>query len=316
MKKFQRLIGLIYLLKRGSITARQIAAKMGTTERTVFRDVADLNEALGDYVNVYNDGNGYSLDDKLYAPPLHFISGELEALNTAINAMEPNNPHYQLAHQALSKIESRSGARPGLLQMEEHLKVMQPAAKDLTPVKRLQEIEAHLRKKQVVVLDYFSHHSSQIKPIRFAIYALVFRKNAWYLLGHDYAKDKIILLRAFRVQKMTPTEETFDIPKNFGVSKHFQDHWEVYDGKPEAIQLRFSGQSALRMQEMTWHPSQKLVLQPDRKLIVELQVPVNPEFVSWILSHGSECEVLAPVALKTQVRVHVEQMYAQLTVTV
>lgn len=312
MKKFQRLIGLIYLLKRGPITGKRIAQKMGTSERNVFRDMQDLKEALGDYVYVYNDGNGYSLDTKLYAPPLHMISEEIEALNTAVNAMESNNPHYQLARQALSKIETHSGAQPGLLQLEEHLKVMQPVAKDRTPVKRLQEIEQHLRKKHVLILDYFSHHSGQSKSIRFAPYALVYRKNAWYVVGYHYEKAKILLLRAYRIKHMTLTEEHFEIPKEFSVSKHFQSHWEVYDGKPEKIQLRFTGQSALRMQEMIWHQSQTLQTQSDQSLLCELHVPVNPEFVSWVLSHGAECQVLSPDSLKQQVRKHIEGMFTQL----
>lgn len=310
MKKFQRLIGLIYLLKKGPILGRHIAEKMGTSERTVLRDIQELNEALGDYVRVYNDGNGYSLDDSLYAPPLHFIAEELEALYTAIQAMESNNPHYQLAHQALSKIESQSGARPGLLQMEEHLKVMQPAAKDRTPVKRLQELEQQLRKKRVLLLDYFSHNSGQIKEIRFAPYALIYRKNAWYLIGYHAEKAKILLLRAYRIQNIRLTDEAFELPQDFTVKAFFQTHWEVFDGNPEPIQLRFTGQSALRIPEMIWHSSQRFFPQPDQSLLVELQVPVNPEFISWVLSHGAECEVLAPLRLKEKVQAHIQAMYA------
>lgn len=311
MKKFQRLISLIYLLQRGPVRAKRIAKRMGTSERTVFRDIVALDEALGDYVKVRIDQDGYALDRSLYVPPLHMIDEELDALSTAVNALDRNNPHFQLAHQALSKIQNQPGARPSLADIEPNLAVMHPAAKDLISVKRLQELEQHLRKKRVLILDYFSHHSGTNKSIRYAPYALLFRKNAWYLLGLAYGKGHLLLLRAGRIKNIAVTDEAFEIPKDFSVGKYFQDLWDVYDGKPETVQLRFAGQTALRIQEMCWHPSQKIRKQSAYSIILELQVPVNPEFINWVLGHGAECEVLIPQHLKEKVKGQIGHLYEQ-----
>jgi len=308
MKKFERLISLIYMLRQRPVRAKEIAERLGIAERTVYRDINDLNEALHDYVRVVGDENGYSLDETLYAPPLHFIDEEIEALQTAVSAMDKNNPHTQLARQALSKIQTQSGARPGLMSLEQHLEVMQPLAKDRTPIKRLQELEQHLRKKRILKLDYFSHHSGKTKPIYFAPYALLFRKNAWYLLGHHQEKDLILLLRAYRIQKMELTEQSFELPPGFSVSQYFKTHWEVFDGKPESIHLRFRGEAAWRVQEMTWHRSQEIQKQPDGSIDLKLHAAANPEFKTWVLGWGAQCEVLAPMKLKTALQAEVQQL--------
>ncbi len=308
MKKFERLIGLIYMLKRRPLRAKEIAERQGITERTVYRDINELNEALDGYVRVHGDENGYSLDETLYAPPLHFIDEEIEALQTAVSAMDANNPHTQLARQALNKLQTHSGARPGLMALDQHLEVMQPLAKDRTPIKRLQELEQHLRKKRVLKLDYFSHNSGKTKPILFAPYALLFRKNAWYLLGHHQEKNLVLLLRAYRIQKMELTEQPFELPKGFSVGQYFKTHWEVFDGKPEPIHLRFRGEAALRIQEMTWHRSQEIHKHPDGAIDLKLEVSANPEFKTWVLGWGAQCEVLAPLKLKTALQAEVQKL--------
>lgn len=309
MKKFERLVSLIYLLKRGPLRTKQIAEKLGTTERTVYRDINDLNEALDGYVRILTTDEGHSLDETVYAPPLHFISDEIEALQTAVQAMDSNNPHFQLAHQALSKLQTHAGARPGLANLEQHLEVMQPLAKDRVPVKLLQEIENHLQKKHWLALDYFSHNSGVSKTIHFAPYALIFRKNAWYLLGDYREKNEIVLLRAYRIHKIKVLDERFNIPKDFSVSKYFKSHWEVFDGTPEEIQLRFINAAAWRIQEMIWHKSQRFEKNSENSVDLYLKVPINPEFISWILGWGGECQIIKPNSLYAQLQSQVQHMH-------
>ena len=82
MKKVERLIALLYLLKRRrGLHIKDIARELGTTERTVYRDIASLNEAFQDYVQIICNPDGYYLDSTIYAPPLRLAVQELEALN-------------------------------------------------------------------------------------------------------------------------------------------------------------------------------------------------------------------------------------------
>lgn len=311
MRKFGRLIGLIYLLKNKTLHAKQIAQRLGVTERTVYRDINTLNEAFGDYVQIISTEKGYSLNKSAYTPPLNILPDEYMALHTAVSALDSNNPHYQLAQQTLNKILEYPGARPSLAALEQYLQITQSTAKDRVPVKRLQEIENLLRKREILELRYFSHNSGQIQTFLFAPYALVFRKNAWYLIGHHQGKNKTLLLRAYRIQAMKSTGQPFEVPADFSVHTFFKEHWEVFDGIPEPVHLRFYGASAWRIQEMNWHPSQQFIHHGDQCVDLLLRVPVNPEFKSWVLGWGSECEVLAPLALRTHLAEEARRILAR-----
>jgi len=309
MKKAARLIALLILLKRHrGLHALDIAQRMGTTERTVYRDIALLNEGLGDYVQIISTPDGYSLDETIQTPPLQLIAEELEALQTSVSAMQKNNPHYQLAHQALIKLESQAGSFLNLTDLENRLAIMQPSAKDRVPLKKLQEIDRALQSKQVLEIEYFSHHSRLVKTIHFEPYSLLFRKQAWYVLGRDSDRDKILLLRAYRIRTIQARSQTFRLPSGFSVKAYFQQHWEVFDGTPQSIRLRFIGPAALLVEEMIWHPSQHIEHLPDGSIELSLNVAASPEFMTWILGWGSNCLVIEPKELQTKIRAQIQSL--------
>jgi predicted DNA-binding transcriptional regulator YafY len=79
MRRADRLFQIVLLLGRGRVvTARQMAQELEVSERTVYRDVADL-VAAGAPVDG-EAGVGYRLRPGYQVPPLMFDSDELEAL--------------------------------------------------------------------------------------------------------------------------------------------------------------------------------------------------------------------------------------------
>ena len=84
MRRADRLMQIIQLFLRrnagpgGLLTAAQIAAELEVSERTVYRDIADLT-ANG--VPIRGEaGLGYVMDEGYNLPPLMFTGEELEAL--------------------------------------------------------------------------------------------------------------------------------------------------------------------------------------------------------------------------------------------
>lgn len=79
MRRADRLFQIVLLLGRGRVvTARQMAAELEISERTVYRDVADLM-AAGTPIDG-EAGVGYRLRPGYQVPPLMFDGEELEAL--------------------------------------------------------------------------------------------------------------------------------------------------------------------------------------------------------------------------------------------
>ncbi len=80
MRRADRLFQIIQLLRRrrGVTTAASLAAKLEVSERTIYRDIADLI-ASGTPIDG-EAGVGYRLSDDYDLPPLMFDRDELQAL--------------------------------------------------------------------------------------------------------------------------------------------------------------------------------------------------------------------------------------------
>ena len=79
MRRADRLFQLIQILRRSRrpVTASQLAAELEVSQRSVYRDVADL---IGQRVPIHGEaGIGYVLDREFDMPPLMLTPDELEA---------------------------------------------------------------------------------------------------------------------------------------------------------------------------------------------------------------------------------------------
>lgn len=87
MRRADRLFQLVQLLRRRRLaTARSLAAELGVSERTVYRDVQDL---VRSGVPVQGEaGVGYALARNAALPPLTFPRAELEALALGARMVE------------------------------------------------------------------------------------------------------------------------------------------------------------------------------------------------------------------------------------
>lgn len=79
MRRADRLFQLVLILQDGKVrTARYIAEKLEVSERTIYRDIADL---VGSGIPIDGEaGVGYLLRDEYQLPPLMFTPDELKAL--------------------------------------------------------------------------------------------------------------------------------------------------------------------------------------------------------------------------------------------
>jgi predicted DNA-binding transcriptional regulator YafY len=84
MTKTQRLLALLQLLRcyRYPVTAAVLAEKLGISARTVYRDIASLQQGVDIEGSA---GLGYQLRSDHFLPPLLFNQHELDALLLDLN---------------------------------------------------------------------------------------------------------------------------------------------------------------------------------------------------------------------------------------
>jgi predicted DNA-binding transcriptional regulator YafY len=108
--RLYRLLSLLdaLRLRRGPVTARQIAADCGISLRTAYRDIADL-QAMGAPIRG-EGGVGYVLDPGYFLPPLGLDAEEMEALalGAGLVAARGDPALAAAAERALAKIAGAS----------------------------------------------------------------------------------------------------------------------------------------------------------------------------------------------------------------
>jgi proteasome accessory factor B len=75
----------------------------------------------------------------------------------------------------------------------------------------------------------------------------------------------------------------------------------ITDQEEVEVVLRFDAEIAARVPETTWHPSEQTTREPAGTILWRARVPGPIEIRRWILSWGSQVEVVSPPELRDEV---------------
>ncbi len=215
MRRGDRLFQLLLELGRGRVrTARQLGERLGVSERTVYRDIADL-AAQGTPIEGAA-GIGYSLRAGYQVPPLMFDREELAALalGAAWVSGYADEDLRAAADRVLSKIDAvlPQRLRQGL--RAEGIEVLafshDPQTRQaLTAARRALN---ERRKLNARYLDSKDQESTRVLwPLGLFYWGRVWTLAAWCELRRDY--------RSFRLDRFRSLEALFDqIPQDSSVS--------------------------------------------------------------------------------------------------
>ncbi|WP_374243466.1 helix-turn-helix transcriptional regulator [Zoogloea sp.] len=209
MRRADRLFQIVLLLDRGrAVTARELADALQVSERTVYRDIADLSRSG---VPISGEaGVGYLMRPGYRLPPLMFDPDELAALALGSRMVQSwADPTLgRAAERALLRIESvlpkalrHDPARDALLVPGFHV----PAAMR-TPMTELREAIAAHRKLRLAYTRADGAASERIvHPVGLVFWGETWTLGAWCELRGDFRS-----FRLDRIAALAPLDAHFD----------------------------------------------------------------------------------------------------------
>jgi proteasome accessory factor B len=144
------------------------------------------------------------------------------------------------------------------------------------------------------------------------VWALLYRRGAWYLVGRDRARDEIRSFRLSRIDSgVEDAGQAAAPPQGFRASDHLQvGPWGL--GEPETT-ARVAFSPKVAWWALAGVPGAR-TLKTRKDGWTEAEVPAGPgdSFVGWVLSFGPDARVLSPKAVREAVVRSLEAVRAAL----
>jgi len=292
-----------------SCTVRDLSRMFGTSRRTIFRDLKEL-QAMGVPYH-YDPGSGrYTMEPDYFLPPADLnlqealallllaqkVSGQVQlpfrkSILLAALKIESNLPPgiRKYCSNVLGHICTRKDERAFILQSTRFDKIFS----------KLQEAIA---KKRKVILSYRIPLENQIKQIDFCPYHLVFEHATWHVLGCSNHNNDIRTFELNRIKDLKMTGKCFLDDEDFDVSEYLRKAWStIPEGRIYHVKLHFLPSVANDVAEVTWHHTQKVTHNKDGSALVEFRVDGLSEITWWVLGYGDQVRILSPKRLRKRV---------------
>jgi predicted DNA-binding transcriptional regulator YafY len=290
---------------RGRYSAKDVAAELECSERTVFRDLAVLQMAGVPY---YHDREAQCLRVRpgFRFPTLNLSDEELIDQATA-DAMA-SAPGLDVTKG------SRPTTRKLLATSTEHAAELLRMVERVTSVldlkladhgehhEMIRAVQWALIRSAKLAGTYRSPYEARPRRIRLHPYRLCLMKQAWYLIGREEGRERPQTYRMARWTTLRQIDEPANVPDDFDLRAYFGNAWGGYRGETtHDVELRFSPSAAAIVRETVWHPTQSVRPQEDGGVILTFRVDGLDEIVHWVLGWTGRVSVVRPEELRRRV---------------
>lgn len=298
MNRTDRLLAIVLELQgKGRRRAEDLAATFETSKRTIYRDIQALCEAGVPVVAL--PGQGYTLVQGYFLPPVHFTADEATVLLLGGDVMAQSfDARYRDAALAASrKVEAvlPEAQRPEVARLRQGLRFVARDALD-TPgaPEKLQRLRQAIDEQHTVRFRYHSPHHPDAErdgTLREADpYQLIHVSDAWYVQAYCHSRRALRRFRLDRIEALEVLEARFErLPEH-------APRRPISDDRTLTVRVLFNHSAARWVREGRFYYR---VAEEERAdgLLVTLRARHESELLPWLLSWGAQARVLEPAAL-------------------
>lgn len=307
LNRLHRLIRLITLLQSGNFRhSHDLQAELGTSRRTLFRDLRML-EAAG--IPYYHDPQrGYRIVGNFFLPPVNLTIPETLALLMVGKQMaqQRQRPMAAATLSAICKLISSvpEPIRQACGDLLAHVSVdAGPQAASDREHDHFLLLQRCIEESLECEITYHSRMRDEPDPLRLRLqpYVLHFAARSWYVLGRTDRHAEVRIFKLARIGAVRGLDRRFTRPA-FKVADKIGQAWQfIPEGKLHRVELVFSAQVAINAAEVRWHPSQEQEMLPDGRCRMRFVVDGLTEIAWWICGYADQVQVIKPKVLRQRV---------------
>jgi predicted DNA-binding transcriptional regulator YafY len=294
MNRIDRLFAiLLQLQSKKRIHSKNLASAFGVSERTIFRDIVALSEIGVPITTEW--GEGYSLLEGFYLPPLIFTPDEASALFLGARMFfhQAAGKLSEANIQALAKLEAilPKMTRDHVEELAETIRFLLPERRFNLDDERLIILRRAIKHKLVIEMTYHSFSREETTRRKVEPFELIYGMGTWYIRGYCQLREDVREFRIDRIDALHVLDETFTLHK---LEKTVEDH--------ETVRLQFSTEDRRWVDEYQNHSFQGEETLADGSVVMTYHPHRAVEMRPWILMWGARVNILEPLALRVAIR--------------
>ncbi|MDW8295911.1 MAG: WYL domain-containing protein, partial [Raineya sp.] len=137
-------------------------------------------------------------------------------------------------------------------------------------------------------------------------------KGRWYVIGYYPEKERIATFALDRIQSLKISDFSVLYPEKLGFEPEsfYQNCFGItrlQEEQVEHIVLSFSPFVGYYLKSKPLHQTQKILVDNEQEFRISVELIINPDLVSELLSYGRNLKVLAPERLRQIIREELEK---------
>lgn len=289
-----RLFKILYhLLDKGQATAPELAEKFEVSVRTIYRDIDALSGAgIPVYTEAGRNGGIHLLNDfvldkaVLSEAEKQEILAALQSIHITRNmdgsrTLQKLSALFQLHSENWLEVDFSRWGNPGY--DNETFELLRSAV---------------IRRRNVKLRYAGSYEEIRERTVQ--PYKLVYKAKAWYLQAFCTEKQDWRIFKLNRILDLEVLEEGFSQLNPPGPI-------ETFEGEYPKVTLRFPKEMSYRAYDE--FDKTQIQRQENGDLIVSANMPEDPWLIGFLLSFGTQVDILSPAHLKEAVAEQAKLIY-------
>ena len=152
--------------------------------------------------------------------------------------------------------------------------------------------------KKWVTITYKSNKFGTEKTYDAFIRKLITYYGIIYAIVYIPKRNKDVALTLQGIEDIKDSEVNYGNAPKFNFNKFTKRRFGIFEKEPiHKVVLKINKRFEVYFLNRHWHQTQHLYRNKDGELILELRVPIVPDFKSWVMSWGEGITVIKPVEL-------------------
>lgn len=300
-----RLLSIVIIIsQKGLVTGQELANHFEVSLRTIYRDIEKISEAGIPIAATGGTGGGYYLMENFSLNNLFLNKKEIGPLMAVMENLKFLFGKNQQFNDLVLKFETlhdrEQGHQENLMINMSHFSMEQELREYLFLINQA------IEEQRTLEFDYINRKMDYAKRVVEPI-QIVFTSGQWYVTAFcrtrdDYRRFKLVRVRNLRLGE--PFAKRSDSLQE--IKKNFHDS---YEKNCTRIVLKFTSRIGEQLGE--YFSKETIRPQEDGTYVVEDLFPDDEGLKKFILGFGDECEVLAPVSLRTDMVEYIKKIYAK-----